>query len=140
MPRHRIGDDWSIELADEFCGRMVDGCLQFVRVGPPVRTVWACVWESAGQHSPAETFEIYVLPYVPADPVERFEAAAADDTEVRYASWYPETQDGRTIWGLNAYTIRRESYVQISFYAEQDDAGARAWALCSWHTLRFERR
>src|SRR4051812_1421654 len=54
MPRRDVPADWSIELDDSFQGRVVDGSLQFVSAGPPMRTVWLAVW-SPPVTEPAES-------------------------------------------------------------------------------------
>lgn len=55
------------------------------------------------------------------DPERRFEEPGADDTEIRYGSWYRETVEGRRQYGLYGYTIRPEGHVQIALISDSPD-------------------
>lgn len=129
----RVTSDWSLDLDDSFEGRVVDENLQFVSAGPPVRTVLVAVWTPPESDSPWEVLE-WIRRDVHPDPVERFESGGPGDEEVAYASWYPETVDGREQWGLYAYTVRRGSYVQLACLCDEPDLD---WALGVWRSLTF---
>lgn len=141
MPRRDVTADWSVELDDSFQGRVVDGSLQFVSVGPPVRTVWLAVW-SPPSSEPAEANIAWAKKTAAASGVEdsgmqEFEEPGADADELRYARWYHETVDGRPRWALHAYTARRGDLVQAAFLSDSPDD--RDWALSSWRSLRTRR-
>ena len=138
MTRRNLSEQWSIELEDGFAGQVVDGDLHLVHPGPPPRTVLLAIWYPKQEHGP-ETLMQWVLAEVNPDPVERFQEPdpdGSDPDELRYASWYPETVDGRTQYALYGYAVRRGSYVQAAFFA--DDAGERDWALETWRSLRYD--
>jgi hypothetical protein len=129
-----LTEDWSIDVDDSFRGRVVDGDLQLVSLGPPLRTVWITVW--APPPGTVEDVLAGIARSAHPDPVERFEERSSDDAEVRIASWYPEpTADGGAQWGLYAYTVRDGSYVQSAFLTDHE--ADRDWALKTWRSLTF---
>ena len=133
--RRRMTGEWSIDLDESFRGRVVDGDLQFVSLGPPKRSIWVAVWSPPESESP-DTVLAGIREDVNPSPLERFEEPGAGPGERRYASWYPErTEDGEQ-WGLYGYTVRRGSYVQIVLLGGSADD--REWALATWRSLRFE--
>ncbi|MDQ1636330.1 MAG: hypothetical protein QOJ32_3139 [Frankiaceae bacterium] len=133
MTRRTLSEHWSIDLDDSFTGQVVDGDLQLVSPGPPPRTVLLALWYPPPERSPEELMA-WVLAEVNPDPVERFQESD-DPDELRYASWYPETVDGQTQYALYGYVVRRGSYVQAAFFA--DDAAQRDWALATWRSLQY---
>ncbi|MDQ1672781.1 MAG: hypothetical protein QOC98_1343 [Frankiaceae bacterium] len=133
MTRRTLSEHWSIDLDDSFTGQVVDGDLQLVSPGPPPRTVLLALWYPPSERSPEELMA-WVLAEVNPDPVERFQESD-DPDELRYASWYPETVDGQTQYALYGYVVRRGSYVQAAFFA--DDAAQRDWALATWRSLHY---
>jgi hypothetical protein len=134
MTRRNLSEQWSLDLDDSFSGQLVDGDLQLVSPGPPVRTIWLAIWYPPPEHGP-ETLMTWVLAEVNPDPVERFEEVGTDEGELRYASWYPEEVDGARRWALYGYVVRQGSYVQAAFFV--DDPSERDWALATWRSLRF---
>jgi antitoxin YqcF len=134
VSRRQITVEWSIEIDNSFVGRVVDGDLRFVSVVPPVRTIWLAVRASPTKDTPTETLA-WIQQNVHPSPQQRFHETGANPKELRYASWYPETVDGRQQWNLNAYTIRRGSYVQAAFVA--DEPAELNWALATWRSLRY---
>ncbi len=130
--RRRLTDEWSIDLDESFAARVVDGDMQLVSAGPPVRTVWLAIW-SPPPEMPLQEVAHTVRAEQRSDPVERFDESSGD--EVRLASWHCENVDGRVQWGLYGYTIRQGTYVQSAFIG--DDAAERQWALDAWRSLRF---
>lgn len=134
MTRRNLSEQWSIDLDESFRGRVVDGDLQLVSPGPPVRTIWLAIWYPDLDQGP-ETLLGRVLAEVNPNPLEKFEEVGTDDGELRYASWYPETVDGRRQWSLYGYVVRRGSYVQSAFFC--DRAEDKQWALDTWRSLRF---
>jgi len=104
--RRGLTKEWSIELDPSFQGRVVDGDLQLVSLGPPIRTIWIAVW-SPPVSQPVDRTLAGIAQDINPRPVQRFAEAGADDSERRLAGWYPEAVDGRTQWGLHAYTVRR---------------------------------
>jgi hypothetical protein len=137
--RRTITDDWSIDLAEGFQSRVRDEMLQFVSAEPPLRTVWISVWGPPSDEAPADVLA-EVLKDVNPDPVEHVRDANEDETELHYASWYPEEgRDGGRQWGLYAYTIRRGTYVQLACLVDDgDEVEGREWALATWRSLRYE--
>ncbi|GAA4918213.1 hypothetical protein LX16_4547 [Stackebrandtia albiflava] len=135
MPRRALTSEWSIDIDDSFRGRVVAEDLQLVSPGPPVRTIWVAVWRPSAERSVAELTE-FICQNVHPDPVRRFEEPGSDPEERRYGSWYPETVEERTQWGLYGYTIRRGRYVQSAYLT--DEPSDLDWALGAWRSLRFE--
>lgn len=150
MTRRTLSGQWSIDLDGTFAGEVVDGDLRLVSPGPPLRTILLAIWYPPPERSPEELMS-WVLAEVNPDPLERFQESGPDPDdpnpddpnpddpdpdELRYASWYPETVDGRTQWALYGYAVRRGSYVQAAFFA--DDAAERDWALETWRSLRHD--
>ncbi|HSP36627.1 MAG TPA: hypothetical protein VLR26_02615 [Frankiaceae bacterium] len=134
MTRRKLSDQWSVELDDTFTGRLVDGDLQLVSPGPPVRTIWLALWYPPIEHDPEKLLD-WVLAEVNPNPVERFEEVGADEGELRYASWYPEEVDGRAQWALYGYVVRRGFYVQAAFFCDRPED--KDWAVATWRSLRF---
>jgi hypothetical protein len=134
VSRRGLTRDWSIDLDDSFRGRVVDDVLQFVSVGPPVRTIWLAVWEPPIEQSP-ENILTDILHDVHPAPVSRFRERDGETGDLRYGSWYPEAHGERMQWGLLAYTIRRGTYVQVAFIS--DDSRDLSWALGMWRSLRY---
>jgi hypothetical protein len=130
VTRRRLTEHWSIDLDDSFASRVVEGELQLVSPGPPVRTIWLGVWDTSDESLPDTIRRIRESQH--ADPLERFEEAGADADEKRIASWYPEEDHH----GLYAYTVRPGSCVQASFLV--DDPADKDWALSAWRSLRYE--
>jgi hypothetical protein len=134
MPRRDLTSEWSIELDGSFRSRIVEGSLQMVSPGPPVRTVWIDVWGPPSHRSPEEVLQ-EILQDANPSPERRFREAGADAEELRYASWYAEVDGGREHWGLYAYTVRAGSYVQAVLLT--DTPADLSWALSTWRSLRF---
>jgi hypothetical protein len=134
MPRRGLTSEWSIELDSSFRSRTVDGSLQMVSPGPPIRTVWIDVWSPPAHRSPEEVLE-EILQDVNPSPELRFREAGAGAEELRYASWYAEMDGEREQWGLYAYTVRAGSYVQAVLLT--DSPAELDWALSTWRSLRF---
>jgi hypothetical protein len=134
VPRLDLTSEWSIDLDESFRGRVVDEDLQLVSPGPPVRTIWIAVWSPPPDRKPADVLEEILLDVHPS-PRLRFREAGADADEVRYASWYAETDEGREQWGLYAYTVRPGSYVQAAVLTHEP--ADLDWALTTWRSLRF---
>jgi hypothetical protein len=131
--RRKLTPDWSIEIEPTFQGRMVEGVLQLVDPGPPTRTIWLSIWGVP----PTGTGGVLDEIRTGANPaaLERYDEMGADRTEHRFATWYPETVEGRKQWALYAYTLRPEGYAQAAFIV--DDPAALGWALNAWRSLRF---
>lgn len=136
MARRGLTSEWSIELDDSFANRVVDGSLQMLSVGPPVRTVWMDVWSLPLDVSPME-FLADIRQDAHPHPAQRFEEEGAEPGELRYASWYREAEGERVQWGLYAYTVRAGSYVQAAFLADEADL---QWALGAWRSLRHQQQ
>jgi hypothetical protein len=132
--RRRLTQEWSIELDPSFVGRVVDGDLQLVSPGPPVRTIWIAVWSPPLSQPVDETLAEIAADAHP-NPTQSFTEAGVEDDERRYGSWYPETVDGRTQWGFYGYTVRPGSYVQAAFIT--DEGTDLPWALQTWRSLRW---
>jgi hypothetical protein len=137
VPRRGLTGEWSIDLDESFRGRVVDEDLQLVSPGPPVRTIWIGVWSPPADQPPADVLE-EILGDVHPSPRLSFREEGTDGDELRYASWYAETDDGREQWGLYAYTVRPGSYVQAAFLS--DEPADLEWALGAWRSLRFRSR
>lgn len=136
MARRRLTADWSIDVDERVLQRVVDGSLQMLDVGPPVRTIWMSVWIMPDDSSADEELG-RIKAHVPPTVVRRFEEPGTDPDERRLASWYPERdEDGRTSWGLYAYTIRPACWVQAAFLSDSEDD--LDWALDTWRSLRYE--
>lgn len=135
--RRRLTHEWSIDVDDSFRAHVVDEDLQLVSPGPPVRTVWIAVWSPPPTRSPDDILDD-ILHDVHPSPQLRFREDGADTDELRYASWYPETDEGREQWGLYAYTVRPGVYVQTALLT--DDPADLDWALTTWRSLRFRPR
>jgi hypothetical protein len=136
VARRQLTKAWSVELDDGFDSRRVDGDLQLLHRGPPVRTIWVAVWGPPADLDPRDVLQ-KILEDVHPDPVERFREASDDGEEVRYASWYPERSDRGTQWSLYAYTVRRGSYIQLACLVDDGDEGGRDWALRTWRSLGY---
>jgi len=134
IERRRLTADWSIELDTTFQGRVVDGDLQLVSVGPPVRTIWLGVW-SPPLTDPVEQTLAVIAGDAHPRPTQRFVEAGSDPNEQRFASWYPEDVDGRRQWGLYGYTVRPGTYVQAAFLIDGEED--LPWALSAWRSLRY---
>jgi hypothetical protein len=87
--------------------------------------------------SPTDILEM-ILEDVHPSPQLRFREEGSDADELRYASWYAETDEGRQQWGLYAYTVRRGSYVQAALLT--DEPADLDWALNTWRSLRSNRK
>jgi len=134
LPRRGLTSEWSIELDGSFKSRTVDGSLQMVSPGPPIRTIWIDVWGPPAHRSPEEVLEELLQDVNPA-PERRFREAGTDPEELRYASWYAETYGEREHWALYAHTVRAGSYVQVALLT--DSPTDLDWALTTWRSLRF---
>jgi hypothetical protein len=134
MPRRGLTSEWSIELDGSFRSRIVDGSLQMVSPGPPIRTIWINVWEPPARGSLEDVLE-EILQDVNPSPERHFREAGSDAAELRYASWYAEVDGEREQWGLYAYTLRAGSYVQAVLLT--DTPADLDWALSTWRSLRF---
>lgn len=132
--RRGLTKEWSIELDPSFQGRVVEGDLQLLSLGPPIRTIWIAVWNPPVSQPVDQTLADIVADVNP-NPTRRFQESGADASERRYASWYPELQDGRKQWGLYAYTVRPGSYVQAAFLSDVE--ADLDWALRAWRSLRW---
>jgi hypothetical protein len=97
VPRRGLTLEWSIDLDESFRGRVVDEDLQLVSPGPPVRTIWVAVWGPSPDQQPADLLDA-IMKDVPPSPLRRFREEGTDADELRYASWYPETDEGREQW------------------------------------------
>ena len=129
--RQRLTTEWSIELPVGFQRRVVDGSLQLVNPGPPVRTVWIDIWNLPPSASAAEMLDEFRSAPRPHDAAT-FDEAGADPTEHRFAAWYREVVEGREQWSLNAYTFRPHAYVYAAFIGSENDPD---WALRAWRSL-----
>jgi hypothetical protein len=107
-----------------------------VSQGPPARTAWVAIWNPPDDASPDDTMK-WIIKDTRPSPTQRFQEHGSDADERRYASWYPETVQGRTQWSLAAYTVRRGTYVQITLIS--DDRDDLAWALTTWRSLSYRR-
>ena len=134
QPGMSVTSEWSIELDGSFRSRAVDGSLQMVSPGPPIRTVWIDVWGPPAHRSPEEVLKEILHDVNPA-PKLRFREAGADADELRYASWYAEMDGEREKWALYTYTVRAGSYVQAVLLT--DSPTDLDWALSTWRSLRF---
>jgi hypothetical protein len=134
VPRRGLTSEWSIDLDKSFRGRVVDEDLQLVSLGPPIRTIWIAVWSPPPRRSPADVLD-EILHDVHPSPQLRFQEDGTDTDELRYASWYAGTAEGREQWGLYAYTVRPGSYVQAALLT--DEPADLDWALTTWRSLRF---
>jgi hypothetical protein len=134
VTRRGLTSEWSIDVDESFRGRVVDEDLQLLSLGPPVRTIWIAVWSPPPTLPPAEILD-GILQDVHPSPHQRFREGGADPEELRYGSWYPETDDGREQWGLYGYTVRPGSYVQAALLTDAPDD--LEWALTTWRSLRF---
>jgi len=137
VARRDLTSEWSIDLDGSFRGRVVDEDLQLVSLGPPGRTIWIAVWSPPPARSPADVLNDVLRDIYPS-PHLRFQEEGTEPDELRYASWYPETDEGHGQWGLYAYTIRSGSYVQAALLT--DEPADLAWALTTWRSLRFRPR
>lgn len=135
MPRRDLTNEWSMDLHESFRGRVVDGDLQLVSPGPPVRTIWIAVWNPPADMSPTDVLD-GISRNAPVSPEMRFEEQGVDANEFRYGSWYAETVEDRKQWGLYAYTVRPGSHVQAAFLT--DEEADLDWALTTWRSLRFQ--
>jgi hypothetical protein len=133
--RLELTTDWSIEIEPAFAGRVVDGDLQLVDPGPPVRTVWLSIWGAPPDGDAAKLMADIKAESNPA-ATQKYEEAGSEPIERRFASWYPEKADGRDQWSLYAYTVRPDSYVQAAFIL--DDPAGLDWALATWRSLRHK--
>ncbi|MDR1998865.1 MAG: hypothetical protein LBQ06_02840 [Frankiaceae bacterium] len=141
MPRRDVTADWSIELDDSFQGRAVDGTLQFVSAGPPMRTVWLAAWSppmtESAEANIAWAKKTAASGAAPGQGEREFDEPGADSGEARYARWCKEAPDGQPRWALNAYTARRGDLVQGAFLSDSPED--LAWALTAWRSLRSRR-
>jgi hypothetical protein len=128
--RRGLTSDWSIEIEPTFQGRVDKGSLQLVDPGPPCRTIWVDVWGAP----PTGHLDGIRARANPA-ALQRYDEVGADPKEHRFATWYPETVEGRRQHSLYAYTLRPEGCVQAAFIV--DDPGELDWALKAWRSLRF---
>ncbi len=131
MPRLPLIESWSIEIDDTFTARVVGNDLQLVSPGPPPRSAWLAVW------SPPEDMDVdavvaMIRGDMHPDPEQSFEELD-DAGRPRLASWYPETVEGRTHWGLYGYTLGAEAFVQSAFLVP--DPSLLPWALEAWRSL-----
>lgn len=132
--RRGLTKEWSIELDRSFQGRVLDGDLQLLSVGPPMRTIWIAVWSPPVSQPVAKTLADIEADAHPS-PRRHFSEVGADGIERRLGSWYPESVEGRIQWGLYGYTVRPGSYVQAAFLT--DDESDLDWALEAWRSLRW---
>ncbi|WGW13864.1 hypothetical protein LWF01_09045 [Saxibacter everestensis] len=136
MARRPLTPHWSVELGEEFESRVLDGDLQLVSAGPPVRTVWASVYAPPLEMPLTEILsEARDYPEQLGGGVEVIESASED--ELRLAHWYGEEIDGRLQHSLFTYTARRGELVSLTFIS--DSADDKQWALDTWATLEFQR-
>jgi hypothetical protein len=135
MPRRPLSPFWSLEIDESFVSQVVEGDLQMVSPGPPVRTVWAALFAPPLQMSPAEILG-EAGEYPPTAEVETFQHET--DEELRLAHWYQEEADGRGVrpWALYGYAARRGELVTLSFLS--DSEADKRWALKAWDSLRFQ--
>lgn len=134
MARVQLTDTWSIELDDSFAARLVDNDLQFVSAGPPPRSVWLAIW-SPPEELDADEVVAMIRADLHPEPVASFDEVG-DDDRPRLASWYPETVEGRTHWGLYGYSLGDGAFVQSAFLVPDDTH--LPWALEAWRSLRDE--
>jgi hypothetical protein len=130
VPRVQLTDTWSIDLDESFAARLVDNDLQFVSAGPPPRSVWLAIWSPPEELSTAEVVEMIRADLHPA-PVASFDELG--DQWPRLASWYSETVDGRTHWGLYGYSLGAGAFVQSAFLVP--DETHLPWALEAWRSV-----
>jgi hypothetical protein len=130
--RRELTSGWSVEVDESFASRVVDGDLQMVSAGPPVRTIWVAMWTPPEEERPED-----VLANVTADGeppgAERLDHRSEDGATVGMAFWYREDQDGRETWTLSTYTARRGSYLQLT--CSCDDPSDHDWAVGVWRSL-----
>ena len=133
MARKALTADWSIDLDDTFQGRPVGTNLQLMSETPWTRTIWVSVF--ATEESATDTMEKIRLDVNP-DPVSVYSEGGDDPGELRYASWYPETDPSdRYQWSLYAYTVREREFIALAIISDaQDDE---EWALATWRSLRW---
>ena len=128
MARLTLTEDWSIELPDDFRARPADGALHLAGTGP--RTIWASIHTPPPTRAPEALLD-EILQDAHQSPEQRFREQGSDAYEIRYATWYPD--NGR--WTLNAFTIRRASYIQLAVLT--DSPTDLAWSLETWRSLRY---
>jgi hypothetical protein len=136
--RRDITLDWSMSLEPTFLGRLVEGDLQFVDPGPPVRTIWVSVWAMPPEPTSNESPEALLAEFrAEANPeaVHTFDEPGAELAERRFATWYPEFVEGVEQWSLYGYTVRPEGWVQSAFIAEGPNE--LEWAVETWRSLRY---
>jgi len=129
--RRELTTGWSVEVDESFASRVVDGDLQMVSAGPPVRTIWVATWYPPEEESPEQ-----ILAAVIDDPPlggERLDERSADGQVLGVAYWHREDQDDRETWTLSSHTARRGSYVQLTCYC--DDPSDHDWAVGVWRSL-----
>lgn len=132
MPRLQLTAAWSIEVDDSFSARQVGDDLQLVSVGPPPRSIWLAIWSPPAEMSIDEVVAMIRGDQHP-DPTQSFEET--DEAEQpRLASWYSETVDERTHWGLYGHTLGAGEFVQSAFLVP--DETLLPWALDAWRSLR----
>ncbi len=137
--RRDITLEWSMTIEPEFGGRLVDGDLEFVAPGPPVRTIWISVWSFPPEPDPDNSPEAVLAEFrAQANPavLQTFDEPGEDVAERRFATWYPEYVEGGLQWSLYGYTVRPEGWVQSAFFA--DSAEQLDWALETWRSFRFQ--
>ena len=78
--RRGLTKEWSIELDRSFQGRVVDGDLQLLSVGPPVRTIWIAVWSPPVSQPVEKTLADIEADSHPS-PRRRFSEVGADGIE-----------------------------------------------------------
>jgi hypothetical protein len=132
MPRVPLSESWSIDIDESFAARIVDNDLQFVSPGPPPRSIWLAIWSP-----PEQMVEHEVVAMIRGDlhpsPEQSFDEVD-ERGRARLATWYPETVDDRTHWGLYGYTLGDDAFVQSAFLVP--DATLLDWALDVWRSLR----
>lgn len=69
------------------------------------------------------------------DAYQRFEEGGVDESELRYASWYPEIIDGRQQCSLYSYVVRPEGHALAAFMSETEDDLRLARG--AWRSLSF---
>jgi hypothetical protein len=93
--------------------------------------VWLAVWSPPGDLDIDAVIEMIRGDMHP-DPVLSYEEQDAAGRP-RLASWYPETVEGRTHWGLYGYTLGDGAFVQSAFLVP--DPALLGWALDTWRSL-----
>ncbi len=132
MPRLQLSAAWSIDVDDSFSAREVDNDLQLVSAGPPPRSIWLAVWAPPPGMSTEDVVTMIRGDQHP-DPAQAFEEAD-EHGRPRLASWYAETVEGRTHWGLYGYTLGAGEFVQSAFLVP--DESLLPWALETWRSLQ----